>query len=325
MLEKHQFTSWLEERRIRILDGGLATELEARGHDLNHPLWSAKTLKEDYDSIKTVHLDYFMAGAEVAITASYQASTPGLHEQFGFTEEDGQSLIKRSVQAALEAREVAYASGIDRSQRLLVAGSVGPFGAYLTDGSEYRGDYVRSEGEFKSFHRPRIQALIDEGVDILALETMPNCTEIQAILSLLQSEFPNAIAWLSCTARDAERLSDGTDWESVLSTVNMHSGQIVAFGINCVPIGIVTATLRHIRLHTWMPLLCYPNSGEIWDGESKTWSSLSDDGHTEQTPSSMAERFAHWMTAGAQLIGGCCRTGPDFIRAIGWERQRRDQ
>lgn len=256
MLTKAEFDTLLEIRNILVIDGALATELEIRGHDLNHALWSAKVLRDDPNSIKDVHLDYFLAGADIAITSSYQASTRGLTDHFGVSEEDGKELIRRSVEAAQRARHEAYQNGVDVNRKLLIAGSVGPYGAYLADGSEYRGDYIRAAQEFKDFHRPRIQALIDGGVDLLALETMPSILEIRALLDLLLEEFPTAIGWLSCTVMDAERLCDGTLWGDVIDALRGCGDQIVGVGINCVPMGIATDTLRRLRLLTELPLVC---------------------------------------------------------------------
>lgn len=327
MLTKAQFLSLLEAEKTIVIDGALATELEARGHDLNHALWSAKLLREDPASIESVHLDYFLAGANVAITASYQATVQGLGKHFAMTTDDGKSLIGESARLALVARDTAYHQGVDSSRKLLVAGSIGPYGAYLADGSEYRGDYALSSEAFQDFHRPRIQALVDAGVDLLALETMPSLPEIRALLHLLKTEYPTAIAWLSCSSRDSAHLSDGSTWEAVLDTVHPHTNQIVAFGVNCVPFQTVTDTLRRLGQLTKMPLLCYPNSGEIFDAQTKTWIGVhpgDDLGPTNCTPhrQNLADEAAEspelskWITLGAKLVGGCCRTGPAFIKDV---------
>jgi homocysteine S-methyltransferase len=321
MLSKEDFDSLVATRGTLILDGALATELEVRGHDLNHPLWSAKILKDDPDSIEEVHLDYYLAGADVAITASYQAATQGLIDHFDVNEQQANELIKRSVGVAQSARQKAYAKGIDSKRRLLVAGSVGPYGAYLSDGSEYRGDYVRTEKEFQDFHRPRIQALVDAGSDLLAIETIPSMSEIQALLALLRSEFPTAIAWLSCTAHSPESLCDQTPWEDVLQLVNEHSDQIVGFGINCVPMAMSSATLKYLNNLTPIGLVCYPNSGEVWDAVTKTWhGERPDEGLTAEQSSknekALALEFEQWRSNGAKMIGGCCRCGPAFVKAM---------
>lgn len=223
-------------------------------------------------------------------------------------ESASKELISTSVKLASQAREEAYQQGVSR--QLLVAGSVGPYGAYLADGSEYRGDYTLSSEEFKDFHRPRIQALIEAGVDLLALETIPSVSEIRALTELLKEEFPSAIAWLSCTIRSPEFLSDGSAWEDVLPLL---TEQIVGFGINCVPFSTAAEALKQIGSKTNIPLVCYPNSGETWDAKTKTWQSLkADDAQT----SGLIEELDRWQQHGARLIGGCCRTGPDFIRAV---------
>lgn len=322
MLTQSDFRVLLERRGTLVIDGALATELEARGHDLNHALWSANLLQNNPNSIQQVHLDYYLAGADVAITASYQASTQGLSEHLGLAEEEAKELIKRSVRIAQRARCQVYQQLTGVSERkedetprqLLIAGSVGPYGAYLADGSEYRGDYLRTPDEFKSFHRPRIQALVDACVDLLAIETIPSMPEIEAICSLLRDEFSNATAWVSCTLRDAEHLSDGTPLAKVLTLVSQQE-HLVAFGINCVPVQLVSPWLQHMgsiskTLSKTPNLLCYPNSGEIYDADSKTWNGPKPVGHT------LGNQARKWNAAGAKLIGGCCRTCPADIEGI---------
>lgn len=306
MLSKATFNSLLP----LIIDGALATELEIRGHDLNHPLWSGKILRSDPDAIKDVHLDYFHAGANVAITASYQTSVQGLVDSFGIGKTEARELIKRSVQVAQDAREE-----VKDGKMMLVAGSVGPYGAYLHDGNEYRGDYVRTQEELKEFHRPRMQALVEAGVDLLAIETIPNFEETRALLDLLREEVPQAIAWLSFTTKDPGHIADGTPWSEVLQLINQHSDQIVAVGVNCVPMAGVTETLRNMEAQTDIPLLCYPNSGEVFDSATNSW-------HGERPDDVLEGKSEHrfdtgaWTSHGAKLIGGCCRTGPAFVKAV---------
>ena len=310
MLTKIAFDALLAHRGTLVIDGALATELEGRGHDLKHTLWSAKVLKEDPASIQKVHLDYFLAGADVAITASYQASVEGYRDYWNIGEVDAISLIKQSVKVAQDAREEAYRQGVNPERRLLIAGSVGPFGAYLANGSEYRGDYTRTKTEFQSFHRSRIQALLEAGVDLLAIETMPKLEEISAILEVLRDEFPSAIAWVSCTLRNAHSISDGTSIKHLTDVVEQHSEQVVAVGMNCVPTGLTFSALQYLKMYTNLPLLCYPNSGEIFDARTKTWSSDSVE------DSNLDREVKKWKMAGARLIGGCCRTGPKFIKLV---------
>ncbi|KAK4547422.1 hypothetical protein LTR36_001078 [Oleoguttula mirabilis] len=320
MLTPADFRALIAHRGTLVIDGALATELEGRGHDLNHALWSAKILRDDPEAIRKVHLDYYLAGADIATTASYQASEQGLLEHFGMDYQASQELIKLSVQLAqrarVEANEQIYPGGLPAdsasSRKLLVAGSVGPYGAYLSDGSEYRGDYQRTAEEFKDFHRPRIHALVDADVDMLAVETMPSMPEIEAVCSLLETEFRDVTAWVSCTLKDAEHLSDGTPLKDVLALVSRYE-QIVAFGVNCVPVQLVEPALRHLsslREGSTPVLLCYPNSGEIWDAGSKTWSGPKPYGHA------VSNQARKWTAAGAKLVGGCCRTGPKDIEAI---------
>ncbi|KAK5120959.1 hypothetical protein LTR85_005743 [Meristemomyces frigidus] len=320
MLTRADFRVLLARRGTLIIDGALATELEGRGHDLNHALWSAKILRDDPDAIQQVHLDYYLAGADIATTASYQATPQGLADHFNMDDDASRELIVRSVRLAQRARVEAYQEicpgGLPTDEanpgRLLIAGSIGPYGAYLADGSEYRGDYQRTAEEFKDFHRPRMQALVDACVDLLAIETMPSMPEISAVCSLLETEFHDVVAWLSCSLKDAEHLSDGTPMNDVLALASPYE-QIVAFGVNCVPIQLVEPALQYLSsadIDLKPVLLCYPNSGEIWNAKSKTWSGPKPYGHAA------GNQVKKWTAAGAKLVGGCCKTGPKDIMAI---------
>lgn len=293
-----------------IIDGALATHLETLGADLNDTLWSCKTLMEQPNLIRDVHLAYFRAGADVAITASYQASTKGLAEQRCMSEADARSLIAKSVELAQSARDEVARAEQGRAHKMLVAGSVGPYGAYLADGSEYRGDHILSKEELKAFHRPRIEALLEGGVDLLALETMPNSVEIQALLELLSEEHPSASAWLSCTLKDGSSISDGTPLSEMARLVDRHD-QVIAVGVNCVPCELVTHALDSLFRSTSKPLLCYPNSGETWNSETKTWSGVRD-----ASGQDWKALVPQWRKRGAKFIGGCCRTDPVDIGTI---------
>ena len=283
-----------------VVDGALATEVEIRGHDLNDPLWSAKTLLEHPGVISEVHFDYFQAGADIAITSSYQASQAGL-EKRGLDEGQAHQLIQKSAELAESARSRALRQ--DPQRKMFIAGSIGPYGAYLADGSEYRGDYSLSKVDFKHFHRLRMKALVDGGVDILACETMPCFAEVEALLELLE-EFPGSRAWFSFTLRDDRHISDGTPLSAVVSLLEKLE-QVVSVGVNCVPREIVTNALKKISPLTNKPLIVYPNSGEGWDAVNHRWCNLGG-----STGPDLADFVQQWMKAGASLIGGCCRTGP---------------
>ncbi|QIX02231.1 hypothetical protein AMS68_007748 [Peltaster fructicola] len=310
MLTKAAFHDLLNSRGTLIIDGALATELESRGHDLTHPLWSGRVLHQDPADIKAIHLQYFLAGSDIAITSTYQTSIPGLKEQLNLSGAAAKSLIVSSVRIAQSAREAAYTRGVPADRTLIVAGSVGPYGAYLADGSEYRGDYNVPSADMKAFHRGRIQALVEAGADVLCLETMPNLEEVRALLELLTEEFPTAIMVLSCTLKDATHISDGSSIPELLVMLKQLSTQIVGFGVNCVPPDLITDFLNSARALTDIPLLCYPNSGEVYDGASNTWSGTA-------THQDLASRTVEeWIPAGVRLVGGCCRTTPEDIRNL---------
>ena len=306
MPQNNPLTSILTDHSFVLLDGAMATELEARGCDLADSLWSAKVLMENPQLIYDVHLDYFRAGAQVAITASYQATPDGFAAR-GLNEAQARSLIAKSVELAKQARDSYYAEN-PTAKGLLIAGSVGPYGAYLADGSEYRGDYQRSAQVFQDFHRPRVEALLEAGVDLLACETLPSFDEIRALAQLLEA-YPVAQAWFSFTLRDAQHLSDGTPLRDVLALLADYP-QILAVGINCIALENTVEALEYLHGLTPLPLVVYPNSGEHYDAVSKTWH------HHGEACATLEGYLPQWLAAGAKLIGGCCRTTPKDIAAL---------
>lgn len=307
MPQNTALSTLLDSGQDLVLDGALATELEAHGCDLEDALWSAKVLLEQPHLIKQVHRDYFDAGASVAITASYQATPQGFARR-GLSVEESLELVARSVRLADEARR-EHAAANPSNGPLLVAGSVGPYGAYLADGSEYRGDYTLSGAEFMDFHRPRIAALVDAGADFLACETLPSFAEAEALLALV-AEF-DVESWFTFTLRDAEHISDGTPLADVAALLRTEP-RVAAVGVNCVPLELVTSALGTLNEVSDKPLVAYPNSGETYDAVTKTWGP-SAGGHGTTT---LAGNAADWRERGARLIGGCCRTTPRDISEL---------
>lgn len=304
----------LERYPVLVLDGAMATELERRGRDLRDPLWSAQVLIEAPELIREVHLDYFLAGADIAITASYQATVEGFMRR-GLGREEGIELLRRSVRLAVESRDAFWEDPANRvgRPRPLVAASVGPYGAFLADGSEYRGDYNLGEAELMDFHRPRMAALLEAGPDLLACETIPCFAEARALARLL-AEFPGAGAWISFSARDEARVCHGESLAECAAWLDDRP-RVVAVGVNCTAPRHIPALIAAARAATGKPIVVYPNSGETYDAESHRWEGVA-------TCADFAAESQIWHERGARLIGGCCRTTPDYIRKIAtWARR----
>lgn len=301
---------FLRDGGTLVLDGGLATELERAGFDLDHPLWSARLLSERAEAIAAVHRAYLAAGADCITTASYQATIPGFRRQ-GATDAEARRLLVRSVELALEARDAFWsgASGELGSGRTrpLVAASIGPYGAFLADGSEYTGAYDLGLDGLVDFHRERMRLLLEAGPDLLACETIPSAVEARA-LAVLLAELPDARAWVSFSCRDGSRLCDGTPFVDAVRAVSALP-QVVAVGLNCTAPRFVLDLLRAAAEATGKPLVAYPNSGETYDAAARGWRGMSD-------PLDWGQRARVWRAAGARLVGGCCRTGPQHIRAV---------
>jgi len=305
--------SILNRQPALIIDGALATELESRGYNLKDELWSAKILLEQPEAIKQLHYDYFKAGADCVITASYQATIEGLMKR-GLNKEQAVDLIKKSVRLAIEARDEFWAEEANHVGRVMpfIAASVGPYGAYLADGSEYRGNYGLTEKQLIEFHRPRMKALIEAGADMLACETIPSPIEARVLVKLL-SEFEGMSAWISFSCRDEAHVCEGEKLEECIRQIET-SPQVAAVGINCTSPKFIPALIREAKKATEKPILVYPNSGEAYSAEKKDWNHV-------PVFESFGEEAREWYSAGARLIGGCCRTSPEDIQVIAsWAR-----
>ncbi|MBV9318413.1 MAG: homocysteine S-methyltransferase [Mycobacterium sp.] len=278
-----------------INDGGLATELEARGNDLSDPLWSARLLADAPQEITAVHAAYFRAGAMIATTASYQASFEGFAAR-GIDRDGAVRLLRRSVELAEMARDQVGGGA------QWVAASVGPYGAALADGSEYRGRYGLSGAQLERWHQPRLEVLADAGADIIAVETVPDIDEAEALVNLIQRL--GVPAWLSYTI-EGSRTRAGQPLADAFA-VAAGVPEIVAVGVNCCAPDDVLPAIA-VAAETGKPVIVYPNSGERWDREHHGWAGSS------RFAAQLAQR---WVSAGARIVGGCCRVGPAEIAEI---------
>jgi len=291
---------------LMILDGGLATELERRGHDVSGPLWSAHVLRTAPEAIEQLHYDYFDAGARCAISASYQVSYEGF-AAFGLSADETTALLRLSVELAQSARARFRRDHPADLRSLFVAASVGPYGAISHDGAEYRGDYGLSVEELIAFHARRFEVLATTGADFLACETLPVLDEARALASLL-ARFPDSLAWMSFTSPDGIHTSHGEPLAECAQVLD-RVPNVIAIGVNCVKPEVVGEAIRSLKAGTSKAIVVYPNSGERWDGTTHDW-------HGSRNHGSLADVAPMWITAGARIVGGCCRIGPPEIAAL---------
>ena len=303
-----RFSALLAHQGFILLDGGLATELERRGHDLNDPLWSAKVLLEDPGAIVAAHLAYLEAGADCVTTATYQATFPGLSAR-GIGSARAEEILLGAVALAVQARDRFRAGQPNPGARLrpLVAASIGPYGAFLADGSEYHGDYGIGAGTLAGFHRRRIHLLAESPADVLACETLPSLEEAR-VLAALAGETDAKPAWYSFTCRDDGHLADGTPIGEVAGWAEDTAG-VSAVGVNCTEAALVPGLIGALRAGTRKPVIVYPNGGGSWDAETKRW------GRADEVPD-WGDACRRWIAAGAVGMGGCCRVGPEDIRRM---------
>ena len=276
-----------------LLDGGLSTALEQLGNNLNTSLWSGELLRTAPDQIEAAHKAFVDAGAQIIITSSYQISMDGCALR-GWTESDVRSALLLSTELARNATA---------GTEVKVAASVGPYGASLADGSEYRGNYGRTKSQLKDFHRMRLQVLVESNPDLLAIETIPELTEAEAILELLEEQDMKIPYWMSFSCKDGEHISSG---ELFRDAVNLVSGKLgaIGVGINCTAPEFVTPLLSSAKSR--IPFVVYPNSGRTWNAEIKEWEGAPTSGFSEM-------QIFEWKERGAKLIGGCCSVGPEEI------------
>ncbi|MFC5805845.1 homocysteine S-methyltransferase [Streptomyces formicae] len=278
-----------------VLDGGLSNQLEAQGCDLSDDLWSARLLADGPEQIEAAHTAYLRAGARVLITSSYQATFEGFARR-GVDRAGAEALLARSV-------ELVRAAAAKGGAEVWVAASVGPYGAMLADGSEYRGRYGLTLRELEDFHRPRIEALAAAGPDVLALETVPDTDEARALLAA--ARHVGLPVWLSYTI-EGERTRAGQDLAAAFA-LTAGNDQVIAVGVNCCDPADADRAVALAARETGKPVVVYPNSGERWDAAARGWR-----GGTTFAPA----QARAWCAAGARLIGGCCRVGPDGIAAL---------
>ncbi|MFG2759024.1 homocysteine S-methyltransferase [Streptomyces wuyuanensis] len=281
--------------RPLVLDGGLSNQLEAQGCDLSDDLWSARLLADGPEQIEAAHTAYVRAGAQVLITSSYQATYEGFARR-GTDRGEAAALLARSVALARAAAERP-------AREVWVAASVGPYGALLADGSEYRGRYGLTVRELEAFHRPRVRTLAEAGPDVLALETVPDTDEAEALLRATADL--GVPVWLSYTV-EGGRTRAGQDLAAAFARAAPH-GHVIAVGVNCCEPADADRAVEIAARETGRPVVVYPNSGERWDPGARAWA-----GDIAFDPA----RLTAWAAAGARLAGGCCRVGPDRIAEL---------
>jgi homocysteine S-methyltransferase len=289
---------------IHVIDGGLASELEYLGAHIAGPLWSAHVLEDEPEKVAAVHRAYIAAGSQCIATCSYQVSRMG-YAEFGLAPERADAALLGSV--ALARSVVAEFPG----RRVLVAGSLGPYGAALHNGAEYTGDYACSYADLVRFHRERIEifanATGEAAPDLLAFETFPSLEEVRAVGEAL-APWPRLQAWFSFSCRDARHVSHGEPLAECASVVAAFP-QTVAIGANCIPPSWLPSLIAELRAGSSKPVLVYPNSGEGWDAVARNWIGSTD-------PVDFGAKSKEWFAAGAQIVGGCCRTRPAHIHQV---------
>lgn len=303
----------LTKTGIMVIDGSMSTALEHLGCDLNDDLWTAKVLSGEPARIEQVHYDYFCAGADCGITASYQATIPGFVKK-GFSQQEAEDLLARSVELFHSARTRWWETSGKEAGRAypLCLGAVGPYGAYLADGSEYRGNYGVSDDTLRTFHRRRMEILWEAGADLLLIETQPSLHE--ALIEAELAEELGADYWISFSCMDGKRIWEGDLLRDCAARLSVGHPHLKMLGINCTAPQYVNSLIDELKSGTELPVAVYPNSGEVYDPVTKTW-------HGDQSGVRFAAMARQWMEQGANAVGGCCTTVGEHIRDVAAARE----
>ena len=304
----------LDKNKIMVIDGSMSTALEALGCDLNNKLWTATALNEAPELIKRVHMDYLRAGADCGITCSYQASIPGLMNA-GYSLSEAEALITRSVDIFLEARDEWWTNEADTSKRSypLCLAAVGPYGAYLADGSEYRGRYTITDEELKDFHYRRMELLHKAGADMLLIETQPSMREVRIVSEIAESL--DTDYWVSFSCLDGKHINEGDLIRDCAAELKDGHPHLKMIGVNCTAPKFISELIDELHSACDIPIAVYPNSGESYDPVTKTW-------HGNADGISFGEYALSWMQHGAKAVGGCCQTVAHHIKDVAEARDR---
>lgn len=289
---------------IHVLDGSMAATLKEQGIDSTGELWTAQALSDNIEAVYDAHYSYLAAGAQMILTDTYQANLQAF-EKAGHSKQQAENLVGMAVLVAQKARD-DYEE--QTGKHALVAASIGPYGAYLADGSEYRGDYLLNDAQYLNFHLPRLTAVLAQTPDCLALETHPKLSEPLALLRWLEKNVPQMPVYVSFTLRDEMTLSDGTELKRAVAAISKFE-QVFAIGVNCIVPELVSGALKVMRQATTKKLIVYPNLGAQYDPETKTWAK-------SEQQLDFTQLTEKWYQAGASIIGGCCMTTSPQISQI---------
>ena len=322
------FAETLHKAGRIVIDGSMSTALEQFGADLNHKLWTAKALVRQPWLVKAVHIGYFKAGADCGITCSYQATIPGLTKYMDMTQKEAEEVIARSVSLFLEARNEWWRAEGESAGRVwpLCLGACGPYGAWLADGSEYRGNYGVSDSELRAFHRRRAEIVWESGADLLLFETIPSLRE--AIIAADLAEEMGVPYWISFSCRDSAYTCEGQALADCARLLGSGHPRLQVLGVNCTQPQFIVPLLGELRRGSDLPLAVYPNSGQVYDPETKTWSVGAAPcpccGGLYHRPDgrSFGELTLDYFRAGASAAGGCCTTTDFHIRQAAEARDR---
>lgn len=289
---------------IHVLDGSMAAALKEQGIDSTGELWTAQALSDNIEAVYDAHYSYLAAGAQMILTDTYQANLQAF-EKAGHSKQQAENLVGMAVLMAQKARD-DYEE--QTGKHALVAASIGPYGAYLADGSEYRGDYLLNDAQYLNFHLPRLTAVLAQAPDCLALETQPKLSEPLALLRWMEKNVPQMPVYVSFTLRDEMTLSDGTELKRAVAAISKFE-QVFAIGVNCIVPELVSGALKVMRQATTKKLIVYPNLGAQYDPETKTWAK-------SEQQLDFTQLTEKWYQAGASIIGGCCMTTSPQISQI---------
>jgi S-methylmethionine-dependent homocysteine/selenocysteine methylase len=287
----------LDKQAVIILDSAMGTELESRGVDISLPLWSAKALIDNPDTVRQIHIDNIDAGADIITTNTFRTQRRTFEKaNFSYQGLDYAGTARTLTETAVEIAKDAVM--ITRDD-VIIAGSIAP----LEDC--YRPDLVPDTDTLCSEHYENVTNLTDAGADILLPETMNSVREISAILNQIHKTGKEYMISMIC--RNSDELLSGEKIKDAVNIIDKFSPSAVM--VNCIHPSLGENILKTLKSLTGVPLGIYANVGEAAHEKNTRF-------ETDFTPLQYYNFAVKWKALGAVIIGGCCGTSHGFTGKI---------
>lgn len=283
----------LAKGEVLILDGGIGTEIRRRSGLPGSSDLAVTQMIKSPGLIRELHEDYIKAGADIITANTYDCNRPAL-EQVGIEPSRVAHITAMAVELAREARD-----GAGHEREVCIAGSLGPLG------SDYDPDDVPPLDVCLSVYREQVEAMASSGVDFILVETAARVRSARA--GVKAAVEMGLTVWASLIADSKGRVKSGEPWGEAVEVLLSDGASAVL--INCTQPEDLSLAMKELAQQSAVPVGAYAQCARY---KGFGW---------EFGPSMSPQRYLdyarQWVDAGARIIGGCCGTTPEHIRALG--------